>query len=173
VSAIDETRTALVVGKDTGDGSQPPVGESTRELTGLPQRPYATAVHAALRAIEVLPDSVEIGVRIEVFDGQRELFVRLEWLPGHDDLVPAVLQEAGLVVHWSHLAVWSACSGDELAELAVDVLADPDTIAERCMHAALCGLGCACEKPPPGRWEQAAALNAALTSFDEREENGQ
>ena len=173
MSAIEETRTAAVtVGKDTGDGIQSPAGESTPVLAGLPQRSYAQAVHAALCAIEVLPDYVESGERVEVFDGQPELFVRLEWLPGHDDLAPVALQAAGLVVQWSHLAGWSVCSGADVAEFDVDELADPDTVAERCMHAVLCGLGCACEKPPRGRWERAAALNAALSAFDEREENG-
>lgn len=169
MSAIEETRTAATVGKDTSDGAQlsASAGEST-----LPQLPYADAVHRALCALEVLPDSVETGVRTEIFDGQRELFVRVEWMPGHDDLVPDVLRTAGLTVQWSHLTGWSVCSGDELAELAVDDLADPDTIADRCMHAVLCGLGCACEKPQSGRWELAAALNAALTAYDEREENG-
>lgn len=166
MSAIEETRTAATVGKDTSDGAQlsASAGEST-----LPQVPYAEAVHRALCAIQVLPDSVETGVRVEVFDGQRELFVRVEWLPGHDDLVPDALRTAGLTVQWSHLTGWSVCSGDELAELAVDDLADPDTIAERCMHAVLCGPGCDCEKPAPGRWERAAALNAALTAYDEPE----
>ena len=164
MSAIEETRTAATAGNGTGGGIRPSSGGAT-----LPQLPYADAVHAALCAIEVLPDSVETGVRVEVFDGQRELFVRVEWMPGHDDLVPDALRAAGLTVQWSHLASWSVCSGDELAELAVDVLADPDTIAERCMHAVLCGLGCACDKPTPGRWERATALNAALTAFDEPE----
>ncbi|MFJ4631589.1 hypothetical protein [Streptomyces sp. NPDC088847] len=167
MSAIEETRTAATVGNGTGGGIQSPSGGAT-----LPQLPYADAVHRALCAIEVLPDSVETGVRTEIFDGQRELFVRVEWMPGHDDLAPDVLRTAGLTVQWSHLTGWSVCSGDELAELAVDDLADPDTIADRCMHAVLCGLGCACEKPSPGRWERAAALNAALAAYDEREEDG-
>ncbi|MFJ8140621.1 hypothetical protein [Streptomyces sp. NPDC096013] len=167
MSAIEEPRTAATVGKDTGDSPQlsASAGEST-----LPQLPYAEAVHRALCAVEVLPDTVETGVRVETLDGQRELFIRLEWLPGHDDLLPEELQAAGVIAQWSHLAGWSVSSGTDIAEPDIDALADPDTVAERCMHALLCGLRCDCEKPPPGRWEHAAALHLALAAYDERGE---
>lgn len=167
MSAIDETRTAATAGNGTGGDGQSSSGGAT-----LPQLPYADAVHRALCAIAVLPDTVETGVRVETLDGQRELFIRLEWLPGHDDLLPPEVQAAGVIAQWSHLAGWSMSSGVDIAEPDIDALADPDTVAERCMHALLCGLGCDCEKPAPGRWEHAAALNLALTAYDEREENG-
>jgi len=171
VSAIEERRPAAGPGKDTGDGTQPSAGGSTQTQTVFPHLSYADAVHAALRAIEVLPDLVETGLRVEAFDGQRELFIRLEWLPGHDDLVPAALQVVGLVVQWSHLAGWSVCAGADVAVLeAADDLAAPALIADAALHAAVHGLRCTCERPDPaGRWEFALELDIALVAFDERE----
>lgn len=166
MSAIDETGTAGP-GQSIHGSGRLSVDDATRDT--LPQMRYADAVHAALRAIEVLPDSVETGLRDEDLNGPRELFIRLEWLPGHDDLVPEALRTAGLTVRWSHLAGWLVRSGDEVDEFDVDELADPDTIADRAMHAVLCGLGCACEKTPRGRWEHAVYLDIALVNYDERE----
>jgi hypothetical protein len=170
VSAIEESSAVAEVGKGTSVGIQPSAGESTRALTDSPHAPYADAIHAALRAIEVLPDLVETGLRVEVFDGQRELFIRVEWLPGHDDLIPAPLRALGLVVQWSHLAGWSVRSGDDVAGLErTDDLADPAVIADIAMHAVLHGLSCTCERPDPGgRWEFALELDIALVNFEER-----
>jgi hypothetical protein len=165
VSAIEE-QSAGSTGQSIQGSGQLSVDDATRDT--LPQLRYADAVHAALRAIEVLPDAVDTGLRVEDLNGPRELFIRLEWLPGHDDLVPDALSKAGLVVRWSHLAGWSACSGAELVDIDVDELADPLTVAEAAMHAVLCGLACACEKPPPGRWEHAVYLDIALVAYEER-----
>jgi hypothetical protein len=165
VSAIEEQAVGSA-GQSIQGSSQMSVDDATRAT--LPQLRYADAVHAALDAIEVLPDTLDTGLRVEDLNGPRELFIRLEWRPGHDDLVPDALNKAGLVVRWSHLAGWSACSGAELVDLDVDELADPVTVAEAAMHAVLCGLGCACEKPPPGRWEHAVYLDIALVAYEER-----
>ncbi|MER6532985.1 hypothetical protein ABT215_04020 [Streptomyces sp900105755] len=138
-----------------------------------PHLPYADAVYAALAELQLLPDLTEAGTRREgTVMGRRqrpELFARLEWLPNHDDLVPLSLRVEGLVVEWSHLGGWAIRSGSDLVVLDVDDLADPSTVAEAVMHAALCGLGCACEKPPPGRWENAVYLDIALVAYDERQ----
>lgn len=165
MSAIEE-QSADSTGQSIQGSSQLSVDDATRDT--LPQLRYADAVHAALCAIEVLPDAVDTGLHVEDLNGPRELFIRLEWLPGHDDLVPDALSKAGLVVRWSHLAGWSACSGAELVDIDVDEIADPVTVAEAAMHAVLCGLGCACEKPPPGRWEHALYLEIALVNYEER-----
>ncbi|MEV6544428.1 hypothetical protein [Streptomyces sp. NPDC051665] len=165
MSAIEE-QSAGSSGQSIQGSGQLSVDDATRDT--LPQLRYADAVHAALGAIEVLPDALDTGLRVEDLNGPRELFIRLEWLPGHDDLVPDALSKAGLVVRWSHLAGWSACSGAELVDIDVDDIADPVTVAEAAMHAVLCGLGCACEKPAPGRWEHAIYLEIALANYEER-----
>ncbi|MDX2681071.1 hypothetical protein [Streptomyces soliscabiei] len=166
MSAIDE-QAAGVAGKSTHDGGQLSVGDATRAT--LPQLRYGDAVDQALAALMFLPDIVEAGMRKESGPvGRRELFLRAEWLPGHDDLVPAPLCESGMAVEWSHLAGWSVRAGDDLVALDVDELADPATVAEAAMHAALCGLRCDCDKPPPGRWDHAVYLDVALGRFDER-----
>ena len=82
MTAIDE-QTAHAAGKSTHSSGQLPVGDATRAM--LPQDPYAAAVRAALAALRFQPDAVETGVRQEP-GGGRELFLRLQWLPGHDDL---------------------------------------------------------------------------------------
>ncbi|MEU9386894.1 hypothetical protein AB0D38_40750 [Streptomyces sp. NPDC048279] len=138
-----------------------------------PHLPYADAVHAALAELELLPDLTEAGTRREgTTKGQRqppELFARLEWLPGHDDLATLAVQVEGLVVEWSHLGGWAIRSGRDLVVLDVDDLAAPATIAEAAMHAALCGLRCACDMPQPVRWEHAVYLDIALVAYDQRE----
>lgn len=167
INAIaEETFAAGGTGQSIQGSGQLSVDEATRAT--LPQLRYADAVHAALGAFEVLPDALDTGLRVEDLNGPSELYIRLEWLPAHDDLVPDALSKAGLIVRWSHLAGWSARSGDDLAGLDVDEIADPVTVAEAAMHAALCGLGCACETSPPGRWEHALYLEIALVHYDER-----
>ncbi|WP_329338538.1 hypothetical protein OG866_26955 [Streptomyces sp. NBC_00663] len=155
-------------GKSTHDSGQLSVGDATRTLT-LPHLPYADAVHAALREVEVVPDHVETGLRTETFDGQRELFIRLEWLPGHDDLIPPGVQATGLVVHWSHLAGWSVCAGADVTVPPVDDLADPALIADAALHAAVYGLTERWVIPFEARWQYALELDIALVQFDERE----
>lgn len=168
MTAIDETRPGGP-GKYTRDGSQPDVGQVTRALT-LPQLPYADAVHAALDALKFLPDALEAGVRTETPGRQRELFLRLDWLPGHDDLVLPAMAADGLTVMWSHLAGWATRSGDDLLVLDLTELAAPALVADAAMHAALHGLRCACERPDTwGRWDHALELDIALVNYAERE----
>ncbi|MFI8531094.1 hypothetical protein ACIGMX_12675 [Streptomyces aquilus] len=167
MTAIEETGT-LVPGKSTHDSGQLSLGDATRTLP-LPHLPYADAVHAALRAVEVVPDLVEVGVRTETFEGQRELFARLEWLPGHDDLVAADVAAAGLVVQWSHIAGWSVCAGADVEVLEADDLADPALIADAALHAAVYGLAEKWVIPFEARWQHARELDIALAQFDERE----
>ncbi|GGN47240.1 hypothetical protein [Streptomyces fuscichromogenes] len=153
------------------DSSALTVDDATRATQ--PHLPYADAVHAALAEIELLPDLVEVGTRREGMHSGRlqppELVARLEWLPGHDDLATLAVQVEGLVVEWSHLGGWVIRSGSDLVVLDVDDLADPATVAEAAMHAALCGLRCSCEQPLPGRWKHAVYLDIALVAYDERE----
>lgn len=166
MSAIEETNAAAAA---AGKSTQLSLGEATR-LT-LPQLPYADAIHAALAALEFLPDTVEAGVRTETIERpHRELFLRLEWLPGNDDLVPAALQTDGLIVQWSHMTGWSLRTGDDLVVLtSLDDLADPFVVADVAMHAALYGLRCTAERPDTAaRWSEAVHLDIALVRYDER-----
>ncbi|AVV46429.1 hypothetical protein PYK79_45110 [Streptomyces sp. ID05-04B] len=167
MTAIEE-RAAGVSGQSIHDSGRLSVDGATRAT--LPHLPYADAVDRALAAMEFLPDTIETGMRKEPGpSGQRELFLRLEWLPGHDDLVPDAICASGLVVQWSHLAGWSARADDDLVALAIADLANPALVADAAMHAALHGLRCACEKPDAdGRWEQAVYLDIALVAYDER-----
>lgn len=168
MSALEETA-AATVGKSTQqDSSQLSVGDATQAT--LPQLRYADAIHAALRAIEVLPDLVDAGVRTETVDGQRELYIRLQWMPLHDDLVPHTVRADGLTVQWSHLAGWSVCSGEDVTALeGADDLADPAVIADACLHAAIHGPRCTCDRPDPAaRWSKAVYLDIALVAYDER-----
>jgi hypothetical protein len=168
VSAIEETRPAAP-GKSTHDSGQLSVDDATRAT--LPHLRYADAVDAAFQDLRFLPDALEMGLRREPGAGGRELFLRLEWLPGHDDLVPPGMQADGLTVEWSHLVGWLVRSGDELVVPDVDQLADPAAIAGVAMHSALHGLRCACDKPEASaRWTDAVYLDIALTRYDERTE---
>lgn len=164
MTAIEE-HTASTAGKSTHDGGQPTVGDATRAT--LPQLPYGDAVHAALAALQLLPDLMDAGVRQEPPNGKGDLFLRLEWQPGHDDLAPLASRLEGLTVQWSHRAGWSVRCGADQDPLGIDKAADPDTVAEAALHAVLCGPGCDCVKPPPGRWEHADRLLAALTAYDQ------
>ncbi|MFM9634344.1 hypothetical protein ACKI10_43185 [Streptomyces galilaeus] len=173
MSAIDEPRTAGVSGQSIHDSVQLSVDDATRAT--LPQTRYGDAVHAALAELVLLPDTLEAGMRIEGDSrpgrlALRELFLRLEWLPGHDDLVQAEASASGMTVQWSHLAGWSMTAAGDLVVLDADDLADPAVIAEAVMHAALCGLRCTCERSPGqgARWDQAVYLDIALGRYDER-----
>lgn len=141
------------------------VDEATRAT--LPQLRYVDAVDAALAALRLPPDVIETGMRKEP-GGARELFLRLEWLPEHDDLVKPAMWQDGLTLEWSHLAGWLQRSGNEALAPQIDKIADPDTVAEIALHAALCGMRCSCEKPPAGRWGDAVYLEIALVAYDER-----
>ncbi|MEU9972316.1 hypothetical protein [Streptomyces sp. NPDC051014] len=169
MTAIEEQAASVV--QEGIPVSELTVDDATRATQ--PHLPYADAVHAALAEIELLPDLMEAGTRREsAKSGQSlppELFARLEWLEGHDDLATLDVQVEGLVAEWSHLGGWAIRSGRDLVVLDVDDLADPSTIAEAVMHAALCGLRCSCDMLPPGRWEHAAYLETALAAYNERE----
>jgi hypothetical protein len=169
VSAIEE-RAAGGPGQSIHDSGRLSVDDATRAT--LPQQFYGDAVSRALAAIEFRPDTLDTGMRKEPGrHGRRELFLQLEWRPGHDDLVPDAVCASGLVVRWSHLAGWSVCAGDDLVALDVSDLADPALIADAALHAALHGLRCDCEKPQAlDRWEQAVYLDIALVAYDERTE---
>lgn len=152
-------------GKSIPDSGELSVDGATRAT--LPQLRYADAVYTALAALQLLPDLVETGMRREP-GGARELFSRLEWLPGHDDLVRPAMRQDGLTLEWSHMAGWLQHSGNDALAPEIDLIADPDTVAETALHAALCGMRCSCEKPPPGRWDDAVYLEIALARYDER-----
>ncbi|MFI1030772.1 hypothetical protein [Streptomyces sp. NPDC020951] len=167
MTAVEEARSAGASGKSIHDSGLS-VDGATRAT--LPQQRYADALHAALDALQLLPDTLRAGLRIEPPRGPRELYVELEWLPGHDDLVPAAAQMDGLTVAWSHLAGWSVRCGPDVVALDVDKLAAPTLIADAAMHAALYGIGRGRPEPPdPGaRWEHAVYLDIALVAYDER-----
>ncbi|WP_432135838.1 hypothetical protein [Streptomyces sp. bgisy154] len=170
MTAIEETTAPAggTAGKSTHDSTLLPVGDATQPA--LPQLPYADAVHTALDALALLPDALETGVR-RAPDGVRELFLRLEWLPTHDDLAVPEMHGAGLTLEWSHLGGWLARSGTDVAGPGIDRLADPAVVADTALHAALCGMHCACDKPYRGRrWEHADHLATVLTAYDERTE---
>ncbi|MET9089655.1 hypothetical protein ABZX77_48695 [Streptomyces sp. NPDC004237] len=170
MTAIDEQQTTGTA-QEGIPGSQLTVDDATSATH--PHLPYADAVHAALAELRLWPDLTEAGTRREgTVMGKRqrpELFARLEWLPGHDDLATLDVQAEGLIVEWSHLGGWAIRSGRDLVVLDVDDIAAPATVAEAAMHAALHGLRCACEQPPPGRWEHALYLEIALVAYDERQ----
>ncbi|MFI1002025.1 hypothetical protein ACIP10_15525 [Streptomyces galbus] len=167
MSAIDEPRDASeAAGKSIPASDQLTVDEATRAT--LPQLRYADAVWAAHQELALIPDALETGVRAESPGGGRELFIRLEWLPGHEELARPAVKSDGLTVEWSHLAGWIVRSGDDLHMPDLDQLAAPEVVADLAMHAALCGPGCACPKVPAGRWEHAVYLDVALVAYDER-----
>ncbi|MEU9349061.1 hypothetical protein AB0D74_48475 [Streptomyces sp. NPDC048278] len=171
MNAIEEQPTTGTAQEGIPSSGQLSVDDATRATQ--PHLPYADAVYAALAELQLLPDLVEAGTRREgTVMGKRqppELFARLVWLPGHDDLATLDVQAEGLTVEWSHLGGWAIRSGSDLVVLDVDDLADPATVAEAAMHAALCGLGCGCDRPPPGRWAHAVYLDIALVAYDERQ----
>ncbi|MDX3024041.1 hypothetical protein [Streptomyces acidiscabies] len=164
-----EGRPAVVgIGKSIRRGSLLSLDTATRAT--LPHLPYADAVHAALVALAVVPDVLEAGVRRESDSPRHLLFARLEWLPGHDDLVPDAGRAEGLTVEWSHPGGWSARIGADLVVLDVDEIAGPEVVADAALHAALCGLRCACERPDGAtRWTNAIYLDVALVAYDERQ----
>lgn len=134
----------------------------------LPQLRYGDAVYAALAQVEFHPDALEAGMRREP-GGGRELFLRLEWLPGHDDLVPVDVLAGGLTVEWSHLIGWLVRAGNDLVVPTTAAIAAPQVVADLAMHAALHGIRCTCEKPDgEARWGDAVYLDIALVAYDER-----
>lgn len=166
MSAIDETRTAPVVGKDTGDGSQQSAGESTQALTDFPHLPYGDAVFAEIGAGDPHPPTlIEAGVGQS---SERVLFLRVVWLPGHPGLGTAVRAD-GLTLRWSPVVGWSAHTLHDSRRLLIDELAAPTVLADAALH--LCEHGLDCEWEPEdrlARWEFALELDIALVAYDER-----
>lgn len=154
MSALEETPTAT---------------DAAVALVMLPQLPYADAVHRQFAELAFLPDTVEAGMRRETVgltDG--DLFVRLVWLPGNDDLIPSRVRADGLVVQWSNLAGWSVECGEDLVVLEeLAELADPGQVADVAMHAAVYGLSGSELPGNPTRWSQAHVLEAALLRYEE------
>ncbi|WP_340382256.1 hypothetical protein U5640_36215 [Streptomyces sp. SS7] len=156
---------AGTAGKSTWGSSLLPVGDAT--LAARPRDHYAAAVLAELDEIDFTPDRMETGTGHEP-EGGRELFLRLEWLPGHDGLaVPAVRAE-GLTLEWSHIAGWLVRSGPDVNAPKVARIADPPVVAHLAVHASVCGIRCGCDKPDgTARWTGADRLTAALDAYDE------
>lgn len=143
---------------------------SAAALVTLPQLPYADAVHRQFAELAFLPDTIEAGMRRETVGLTcGDLFVRLVWLPGNDDLVPSRVRADGLVVQWSNLAGWSVECGEDLLVLEqLAELADPGQVADVAMHAAVYGLSGNEQLPGnPTRWSQAHVLEAALLRYEE------
>ncbi|MFF7521219.1 hypothetical protein [Streptomyces pseudovenezuelae] len=170
MSALEETAAAATVrgaGKDTGDGTQPSVGD-VHPAQPFPHLPYGDALHAELTGVGLAPDVMEAGVRAEGRHGEgpQELFLRAEWLPGHENL--AAPHEIGMVLQWSHLTGWSLLFGDDLVVLAVDDLAAPELLTDVVLEGAVHGVGMV-YLPPEGaaRWEHARDLDTALTHLAE------
>lgn len=135
-----------------------------------PHLPYAEAVRAALAAEGLRPEVTEIGCRER--RGERELYVRLVWLPGHEDLDPDG-RLYGLTLAWSHLGGWVATSGPgglQMRTLLISDLASPAAVVEAALHLTQDGIECAWQPSDlTARWEDAGALDLALVAFDERE----
>lgn len=166
MSARDENlREACGLGKDTGDGTQPSAGGSTRALAVLPHLPYGDAVFAELAATSYAPQFVEAGL------GQgahRVLFLRLVWTPGHLGLGDAARAD-GLTLRWSHASGWSAHTSYDSRVLPVDPFAEPVLIADAAQHFAEHGLASEWVEPFEARWEHAGVLDAALSAWEDGE----
>lgn len=164
MSAIEETGTAAaVVGKDTGDGTQPSAG-GVHPAPTFPHLAYGDAVHAELAAAGLPPDVLDTGVRTETPGRRRELFFTLSWLTGHPDLS----DPTGLDLIWSHLIGWAARIDNTVRVLDVDELAAPAVLADAALHLAVHGLEQEWVIPVQARWEDALELDIALVHFDER-----
>ena len=158
-------------GKCTQGGDQPSVGDATRALT-LPHLPYADAIHRALTSAGLLPDQVIAGRRVggaDYHQGPRELVIRLEWWPGHKDLVAGHRKTAGIALEWSHLAGWSLELGADVVHLDVDDIAAPEVLAEAVLEAAVEDDPATWTPPPDApRWQYALELDIALVHYAER-----
>ncbi|MFD9107173.1 hypothetical protein [Streptomyces bottropensis] len=134
-----------------------------------PHLAYAGAVHAALVAEGLRPEVTEVGRRERRHE--RELYMRLVWLPGHEDLEPDG-QTYGLTLAWSHLGGWAATSGPgglQERTLLISDLASPAAVVEAALHLTQDGIDTDW-KPSDltDRWEFAGALDLALVRFDEQ-----
>ncbi|MFF8034884.1 hypothetical protein [Streptomyces sp. NPDC016626] len=167
MTAVPQTGTPKV-GKSTQDGSRLSVGDATRTLA-LPQVPYADAVHAALDAVAMPPEVIEVGVRANRPTAP-ELFARCVW-PVGSPLLDDEARAAGLTLAWSHVTGWTAHTAyDEAETLAVDVLAPPAVLAHAALHMAEYGLHRPWQPPAgPARWSEAVYLDVALGLFDEKD----
>ncbi|TQE35446.1 hypothetical protein [Streptomyces ipomoeae] len=173
MSAVEDTQHGGdETGKDTHGGSQPPVGGVHPDPTPAapwPHLAYGDAVHAALVAEGLRPDVIEAGRRDR--RAERELYLRLVWLPGHEDLEPD-LRRDGMVLAWSHLGGWAATTGPgglDMRHLVISDLASPAAVVEAALHLTQDGIDCAWEPADlTARWEYAGELDMALVDFDER-----
>jgi hypothetical protein len=130
-----------------------------------PHLPYGDAVHTALVAEGLRPDVTEAGRRER--RAERELYLRLVWLPGHEDLEPDLARD-GMSLVWSHLGGWAAHSHLDVRPLLIDALASPAAVVEAALNLTQDGIGCTWEPADRrARWADAGALDMALVAFDE------
>ncbi|WP_055527741.1 hypothetical protein [Streptomyces graminilatus] len=169
MSGIEGTCAAGTAGKDTPTGGQPSGATSTHAVVTavMPHLAYGDAIHAELGAWELRPERMDAGVSTAMSDGQQELFLRIIWPVGHDDLGEDVRAD-GLTLAWSHMTGWTAHTADGELLLDVDEFAAPSVVAEAALHLAEDGLHCGWT---PGEdaalWEHAAVADIALVLFDE------
>uniref|UniRef100_A0AAU2A2E0 Uncharacterized protein n=1 Tax=Streptomyces sp. NBC_00093 TaxID=2975649 RepID=A0AAU2A2E0_9ACTN len=167
MSAIEETDAARTAGKDTRGGLQPSGAASTHTVVAafMPHLPYADAVHAELVEWELHPEALEAGVRAGG-PGGRELFLRLVWPAGHEDLAESVRPD-GLTLAWTHITGWSVHTLDETRLLDVDEFVAPAVLAEYVLHLAEHGLEHDWAPEDPARWEYALVVEIACILLDE------
>lgn len=168
MSAIEETSTVGTAGQDIRGGIQSPgtAFAHTAVAAFMPHLPYADAVHAELAAWELHPEVLEAGVRAGGPGGQRELFLRLVWPAGHEDLAESVRPD-GLTLAWTHITGWSVHTLDEARLLDVDEFVAPAVLAEYVLHLAEHGLDRDWVPEDPARWEHALVVEIACILLDE------
>ncbi|MDX3629019.1 hypothetical protein PV728_01580 [Streptomyces europaeiscabiei] len=132
-----------------------------------PHLPYYAAVYTALVAEGLRPEITEVGRRER--RAERELYVRLVWLPGHEDLEPD-MRLYGMTLAWSHLGGWVATSGPgqlQVRTLLISDLASPAAVVEAALNLTQDGIDTDWQPSDlTARWENAGALDMALVSFD-------
>lgn len=168
MSAIEETAAAGTAGKDTRGGLQPSGAASTHTVVAafMPHLPYADAVHAELVEWELHPEALEAGVRVGGPGGQRELFLRLVWPAGHEDLAESVRPD-GLALGWSHITGWSVHTLGQGRLLDLDEFVAPSVLAEYVLHLAEYGLDRDWAPEDSARWEHALTVEIACILLDE------
>lgn len=169
MSAIEETDTTRTAGQDTPGDGQPSGAASTHTVVAafLPHLAYGDAIHTELGEWELHPEVMEAGVRTAGPRGRRELFLRLVWPAGHDDLAADVRPD-GLTLAWSHITGWSVHTLDVGRLLDVHEFVAPSVLAEFMLHLAEHGLnGSWTPGEDAARWEHAGAAELACVLFDE------
>ena len=163
MSAIEE-KVAAGTGKDTRSGSQPLAG-GVHPVWGLPHESYGDAVFAGLAEAGLAPDTLSAGISKERPGGQRELYLRLVWMPGHPD----VQDPAGMKLVWSHLAGWMALIASDAKPLQISGYATPALLADAVLHVAVSGLdGAWTPADQHAEWEHALTLDQALSAAADR-----